>query len=308
MLILVNERSCGGKASVKWQIFVKLNKLEGCTIIKAGDVNCDEKILHALSAGETDYVAAGGDGTVNFFINKLIALVNESGLNQIRLGAVGLGSSNDFHKPYNNAPMTGEIPYKLNFRNAELRDVGMLTYQNKDGELSTKYFLINASIGVTAEGNHLFNYPDAVLGYLKRMNTSSAIIYSAFKTIFTYNNMTAEIKINSCTPKRINITNLNIIKNPNVSGNLNYGYAPVYNNGKFNIHLAHDMNKFELIQLFLRLQKGNTHNIYKLDSWQAGEVQIKCDNEFKLEFDGEVITTNSAFFSVKKELLNVCKN
>jgi diacylglycerol kinase (ATP) len=306
MFVLLNHKSCGGNAASKWQTFINNYDLKDCTVIKAEDVNLGERIGYALSNGETDYAAAGGDGTVNFLLNKLMDLASESQIHNLRLGAIGLGSSNDFYKPYNQSNLISNIPYNLSFNKSELRDVGELSYQN-NGERVTRYFIINASIGITAEGNFLFNNPDIILKYLKRLNTNSAIIYSALKTIFGYRDFEAEIRNDESKPTKVNITNLNIIKNPNVSGNLCYGYPAVYNDGNMNIHLAYDMNKIEIIKLFLALQKGRIENITKLESFTAKEIEVTSEKVFNLEYDGEVVQTNSVLFSIKKEWIKVCK-
>ena len=306
MFILLNDKSCGGNAANKWQTFVNNYNLKECTIIKAGDIKRGERISSALSNGETDFAAAGGDGTVNFLLNKLMCLANESQIHNLRFGAIGLGSSNDFHKPYNESNLIDKIPYKLNFSKSELRDIGELSFHHNDKKV-TRYFIINASIGITAEGNFLFNNPDRILNYLKRFNTNSAIMYSAHKTIFSCRDFEAEIKIGTTNPIEVNITNLNIIKNPHVSGDLCYGYPAVYNDGKMNIHLAHDLNKFEVIQLFRALQKGSIERIAKLESFPVKEIEVNAEKVFNLEYDGEVIQTSSVLFSIKKEWIRVCK-
>lgn len=306
MLILLNDGSCGGNAANKWQTFVNNFDLKECTVIKTEDVDGEEKLSSALSNGETDFAAAGGDGTVNFLLNKLMCLANESQILNLRLGAIGLGSSNDFHKPYNELNLIDNIPYKLNFNKSELRDVGELSFQH-NGKKVTRYFIINASIGITAEGNFLFNNPDLILNYLKKINTNSAILYSAIKTIFGYKDFEAEISRDNISKVKVNITNLNIIKNPHVSGDLCYGNPAVYNDGKMNIHLAHDMNKFEVIQLFRALQKGSIERIARLESFPVKEIEVYSEKVFNLEYDGEVVQTNSVLFSIKKEWIKVCK-
>ena len=306
MFILLNDKSCGGNAANKWETFISKYDLKAYTLIRAGELHSEEKLRSTVSEGETEFVAAGGDGTVNFLLNKLMCLANASQIHNLKLGAIGLGSSNDFHKPYNESNFIDMIPYMLNFSKAELRDVGELSFQ-ANGKRVTRYFIINASIGITAEGNFLFNNPDRFLNYLKRINTNAAILYSALKTIFRYLDFEAEIRRDENKPKKVNITNLNIIKNPNVSGDLCYGYPAVYNDGKMNIHLAHDMNKFEVIKLFTALQKGDIENIAKLESFPAREIEIKSEKVFNLEFDGEVVQTNSVVFSIKKEWIKVCK-
>jgi diacylglycerol kinase family enzyme len=292
-------------AANKWQIFTKNYDLKDCTLIKAEEVNIGGNIRSALSNGETEFVAAGGDGTVNFLLNELIFVANEFQIHNLKLGAIGLGSSNDFHKPYNETRLFQNIPYKLNFNKSEFRDVGELSFQ-LNGKQVSRYFIINASIGITAEGNFLFNNPDRILNHLKKLNTNCAILFSALKTIIRYQDFETEIRRDDTKLTKVNITNLNIIKNPNVSGNLTYGYPAVYNDGKMNFHLAHDMNKFEILSLFLALQNGRINNISKLESFQVSQIEVNSKKVFNLEYDGEVVQTNSILFSMKKELIRVC--
>ena len=89
-------------------------------------------------------------------------------------------------------------------------------------EFFHKYFLLNASMGVTAEANNLFNNPDAVLKFLKKHFTGLAILYAAFRTIFSYKNFEAKIIFDSYETYSFNISNLSIIKSPNISGDLSY--------------------------------------------------------------------------------------
>ena len=306
MFILLNDKACGGNAANKWQTFTKKYDLKDNIVITADKEDDGDRISSAISNGETEFVAAGGDGTVNFLLNKLMCISNEPSVHNLRLGAIGLGSSNDFHKPYNESNLIDNIHYRLNFNKSELRDVGKLSFLF-NGIRVTRYFIINASIGITADGNYLFNNPDKILNHLKKLNTNCAILYSALKTIFGYRDFEAQIRGDNAGMSKVNITNLNIIKNPNVSGDLSYGYTADYNNGQMNIHLAHDMNKFEIIKLFLALQKGRIENIAKLESFPAEEIEINSDKVFNLEYDGEVVQTNSVLFSVKKEWIKVCK-
>jgi diacylglycerol kinase (ATP) len=305
MFILLNKNSCCGKAADKWQTFIRNYDFKESIIINTGSLNNGNGLREAISNGETKFVAAGGDGTVNFLFNSLISCADESILHTLQLGAIGLGSSNDFHKPYNESSLIENIPYKLNFNKAELRDVGELSFIS-NGIKITKYFLINASIGITADGNYLFNNPDRILRHLKKLNTMSAILYSALKTITRFRNFEAEINIKDVLSLKVNITNMNIVKNPNISGDLSYGYPAIYNNGELNIHIAHDMNKLDILRLFLALQKGNIEKINHLDSFSAEEIEITSDKMFNLEYDGEVVQTNSVLFTIKKEWISVC--
>ena len=141
MIVLINKNSGGGTAQRKWNLVYPQLNLNGSTetFVVGTNGSADEFIVEALKKGKTDFIIAGGDGSINYFLNRCIQLLEPSALKQIKIGAVGIGSSNDFHKPFHPTNMIENVPYKINFKNAVLRDVGCLLYE-KDGKDIKKIF------------------------------------------------------------------------------------------------------------------------------------------------------------------------
>jgi diacylglycerol kinase family enzyme len=308
MIVLINKYSGGGTALKKWnRVYSKLN-LNGSseTFYVSANGSTDEFVLEALNKGKTEFVIAGGDGSINYFLNHLINLVEPEILKKVKIGAVGIGSSNDFHKPFQSKNIVGKIPCMLNFKNAIHRDVGSLIFE-KDGKTFKKYFMINASIGVTAEGNNFFNNPDFILRFLKKVSTQSAITYAAIKNIFTYKNFKVTIGGNN-ESFTANISNLGILKSPFFTGKLRYQSDPLLDNGLFDVHFYESLSKVKLLELFYNLSKGSSDNSLNKKFWRTDRITISSETEFAVEFDGEVITTKSAEFSVIPGLIKVCIN
>ena len=308
MIVLINKNSGGGTALKKWnRVYPKLN-LNGSTetLLIGSNGSADEFVLEALNKGKTDFVIAGGDGSINYFLNHLINIVEPEILKEVKIGAVGIGSSNDFHKPFHPNNTVGNVPYKINFKDAVKRDVGCLLYE-KDGELLKKYFLINASLGITAEGNNFFNNPDFILRFLKKINTQSAITYAAIKNIFTYKNFKVTIGDNN-ESFTANISNMGILKSAFFTGKLRYQSDPLPDNGLFDVHLYESLSKVKLLKLFYNLSKGGPDNSFNKKFWRTDRITISSETEFAVEFDGEVITTKTVEFSVIPRLIKVCIN
>jgi diacylglycerol kinase (ATP) len=308
MIIFLNKNSAGGTALKKWNSIYRDLKLNGSTetfIVGANDLT-DKFILDSIKKGKTDFVIAGGDGSINYFLNCVMSSVGPDILNQIKIGAVGIGSSNDFHKPFHPKNTIGNIPYKINFKDAVQRDVGCIQYKS-EGKISKKYFLINASLGIIAEGNNLFNHPDFILRYLKKLNTQSAITYAIIKNIFTYKNFKVTIG-GSNESFTANISNLGILKSPFFTGKLRYQSDPLPDNGLFDVHLYESLSKVKLLKLFYNLSKGKSDISLNKKFWRTNRIKISSEKEFAVEFDGEVITAKSAEFSVIPELIKVCIN
>ncbi len=301
----LNPYCSGGRGLKKWEKISSYFSKD----IRWYRIDCngsiDPIIKNSFMEGEINFIAAGGDGTVNYVLNKLLKLIPEEDLKNIKLGAAGIGSSNDFHKPFSECTLIEGIPVKTNFEAAEFRDIGCISFEEK-GILRHKYFLINASIGITAEANHFFNNPDLILKKLKKTNTGLSILYSALKTILKYKNFDIKIKSAGTGELGINLTNLGIVKNPNFSGNLRYNSVKKLNSGKFDIHLCYGMSMLEIISLFNNLQKGSFYQIAKKRCWQSSEIKIFSNENFFIEFDGEIIKTNSAVFEILPKLIKVC--
>ncbi|NWF89236.1 MAG: hypothetical protein HXY50_07195 [Ignavibacteriaceae bacterium] len=304
MLILLNKYCSGGKGFEKWRCiqnyFVKFN----AAILNTDDSELSSKLSEAIWNGETVFIAAGGDGTVNHLLNLIIETAGEQLLKKFLIGAAGIGSSNDFHKPFK--VKMGKIPISIDFENADLRDVGVLSYEF-NGKQITKYFLINASIGITAEANNLFNKTDSILHLLKKINTKSAILYSALKTISGYKNLNAELRVND-TELKTKITNLGVTKNPHFSGDFCYDSIADFDNGKFNVHLAYDMQRMDVLKLMRSLTNQGFSKTPKTKSWQSNRISVSSINEFAVEYDGEVITTNKVEFNILPKFIRVCGN
>lgn len=308
MNIILNTKSGGGTAVKKWKSICQVLQFNGSTktFVIGKNGSLDRFILDSVKKGETDFIIAGGDGSINYFLNRCIDLLKLTELEKIKLGAIGIGSSNDFHKPFLQQNVLNSIPHKLNFKEAISRDVGCIQYECDD-KILKKYFLINASLGITAEGNNFFNNPDFILRFLKKLNTQTAIIYTILKNILTYKNFKIKMEVNN-ESFIANISNLGILKSPYFTGKLRFQSDPLLNNGLFDVHLYSSLSKIKLLKLFYNLSNGKSDNSLNKKFWRTNRIKISSEKEFAVEFDGEVITTKCAEFSVIPELITVCIN
>ena len=310
MYLLLNTYAGGGSAEKKWEQIKSTihQKFKDLKIIKLDKfIDTNRFIQDAILNEEKDFIIAGGDGTVNLFINKLIGSAENKDIKDIRIGAIGIGSSNDFHKPIKEDNLINDIPVKVDFNSCEQRDVGVIKYK-LGSEFLHKYFLLNASIGVTAEANNLFNNPDRVLKFFKKHFTGLAILYTAIKTIFSYKNFDGKIVFDSYETYSFPISNLSVIKNPNISGDLSYPGEANYQNGLYEIYLTHSMNKLDLIELLKSLSKKAFPKNEKTKYCKTSKIKVTAETDFLIEYDGETISTKYAEFSILNKYLNICAN
>ena len=308
MIIFVNTQAGGGTAGKKWKKLVTVQPssiFRPNAVLTHGRALTESAVRQALDDGEREFVAAGGDGTVNMLLNTLLALCGPGEVESLRLGAIGIGSSNDFHKPFTERSITEGIPTRLDFSSASPRDVGCVTYQ-QSGKLLTRHFLINASIGVAAEANHLFNHPDRLLRLIKRYHTGSAILYAALKTIAGFENTAFEISTPETGTFCTRVANLGITKSPHFSGDFSYGGPLSPDNGRFTVYLCRDLSRTELVALLRKLGTGIFAATEKTYSWKTSSIRLASERPFPVEYDGEIITTTSATFTILPRYLRVC--
>lgn len=309
MIIIINPYAGGGRAGKKWkkigpEIVRRFAAAHICYLQE--NMSMKACLADALRQGHQEFIAAGGDGTVNLLLQNIIELVPASQLDKIKLGAIGLGSSNDFHKPFSTRHMINGIPCKFNFSSAEARDVGTLTCIDHRGQPQHKYWLLNASIGITAEANLFFNTPDFILNYLKKSITAWAILYAALYTIARYRNRNLMIKIGKNRSERIYLTNMGIVKSPHFSGNLSYNTPFEPANGQFYINICREMNLLNTLNILRNLSRNRFLGLPNTESRCSDLLSVQADQPLAIEFDGEVVSAKKAAFTVKQKMIRVC--
>jgi len=239
-------------------------------------------------------ISAGGDGSINYILNAIVACLGEDPAG-IFLGAIGLGSSNDFCKPATN--FISGIPIQINHNNSSVADIGKVTFIDKNEVSQTRYFIINASLGVTAEANSLFNEGDFVIRRIKSRFIGMTILYAAVKTIMRYKNKIIHLSYNALDEK-INFTNISVVKNPNISGSFKYDQKICMSDGYLGLNYFYDMNKAGLLRTMYDLSKGKFSGKPKRVSVLTRQINITAEDHLALETDGEVQYANDIEFSI----------
>ncbi len=297
MLVIINHKAAAGNAIKKWEVFSK--QFDWCNdipIVKQvrNIQDYDSIINEYINSGEKTFAAAGGDGTVNLLMNKLI---ERTGSEIFTLAAVGIGSSNDFHKPFNN--ILFNIPYKLDYKNAEYWDIGSI-----HTNLEHKYFIINSSIGITADANAYFNSNKKIINLLKRISCKIAILYAAIRTILRFKPIFIDITIDGRKFSNIKAANIGIVKNTHFSGDFSYSENFDYTDGMFQVYIIEYSNKFNLINTLKKLSKPNQKLIKGI---KGKDIEIVSNSDFNIEYDGEIIKSNQVKFQIIQNKIKVCR-
>ena len=309
MIVILNRSSNNGHGLHKWDGIRR--ELEGRWLssgyrLISGVEELAPNLRDEIERGPATVVAAGGDGTVHHLLNGLMALAEDERRNVI-LGAVGLGSSNDFHKPHSTShSLDGRVYFKLDSRNALPHNVGRVDYDDENGRPRTSYFLLNCSIGIIAQANHLFNNPGPLLNWLKPRFVTGAIYYAALKTIFSAPDVPATIAVGTeC--RTTEVTNLSVVINPHFTGNLSYDFEVDARSDHFGVGLCERMGARERIRTLGSLARAKFQGLPKTRSWLAREVEIRPARLTALEMDGEVCLAGNIRIQLLQGYLRVCQ-
>jgi len=307
MIIILNSNCKGGRGLEYW------NKLSPSLEEKFGPLNTyitsnqneAEQLINGLvKQGERIFIAAGGDGGLNLLINSIINSKGQLPLSEFTIGAVGLGSSNDYHKPF--TQVINKIPVRINRDSTIMRDVGEILYFDENDNQNKVYFIISSSVGIVAEGNENFNKAGPFLDFLKKRNTNLAIFLTFFQTLRHFQNVYLEYKINNIEILNLHTSYLAVSKTPFISGMFHFDENIQRNDGKFMVKILHDYSKIKLIRCLRQLSSGNEKKLENIESRIAEEIQVSSKFPFILEFDGEILTTRKAQIRIFKEKIKEC--
>lgn len=323
--VFLNTRSRGGAGKYLWKQFLETDSarklgFHGSRIFNISNINNSQNILEAAKSWATEsiqkgcrrFVAAGGDGTVHMAVNALHEHLKFSP----SLGAIGLGSSNDFHKPNHSSGRTQIIglPCRLDFNLALLHDLGEVEFFLNSGISNKELFVINSSIGFTAQANHFFNNNNRLFHFIKRISVHSAIFVAVLQEFFRFKQINIQIQLDKMEQKKIKLINLGIVKNPHFAGDFRYDILQSPNDGLFGVYLFGSQSntkkinllKWQVIKTFSALIKGNFSELSDVISQKCTQVSVQSSKPIALEMDGEIKQFTQAHFRVLPKEILIC--
>ena len=259
------------------------------------------EVEDALGHGVRHFVAAGGDGTVGALADALWQARDPVPLAALTLGAIGLGSSNDFHKPPRSR--VGGVPFRLD--GGDRRDVGRVAYVDATGEERQRAFLVSASLGLTAAANAFFNRGDALLRALRRPWTGGAIAYAALHEVPRGGGVSLELVL-PARRERVRAASLSILKTRHLAGGLAFDTPVAPDDGALAVNLVEDRGRLATLATLLSLARGRFVGRPGARHWSVPALVVEAAAPVPLEIDGEVVLARRARFDVLAESIRAC--
>jgi diacylglycerol kinase family enzyme len=309
MLVIVNPKAAAGRAEARWtgiraEVERRVGPFEQCIAPDVATVRT--RVLSALEQGERRFVAAGGDGTVNLVMGLLMELVVPGPRSQLIVGAIGLGSSNDFHKPVRSEALIGGFPCRLDFTRPVQHDVGYTHYVDEHGLARVKRWVINASVGTTARGNWLYNRARGAVGIAKRCSETAGMIVAAIGALLRPSRDWMTLTGEDGSVERIRVCNLGVVKNPHFTGCLRYDSSCSPDSGDFFVHLLVHSSAWRTVVTLARLARGKFMGRPGTRSWRSRWIELEALRPFPIEGDGEIVLARRAVFFLEPRALQVC--
>jgi diacylglycerol kinase family enzyme len=232
--------------------------------------------------------------------------MKQTAVDSFCVGAIGLGSSNDTHKPLDRTRVIRGIPVRIHASAAKPVDIIRVEYRNSEGTSAERFCLNNASIGITAEANAFFNLRRAWMRVVQRFSVNAAVMAAAVKTMLAYRAIPCRLCIDEGRVENVNVTNLGVVKNLHFAGSLRYDTAVERDDGILGVNLCHDLSPVETAGILAALGRGRFCGRKKTRQWKARGLTIESRQRFALEMDGEVVETRFARFNVVPRAIRWC--
>jgi diacylglycerol kinase (ATP) len=302
-LVLVNADAAGGRArallEVAWPAVAA--RFEASAVVLDAPGRWRGALREALDAGVRHFVAAGGDGTVGALADALWRGRGGVALSDLTLAAVGLGSSNDFHKPVRSR--LASVPLRLH--GERWRDLARVTWEDESGAVSDRVFVVSCSFGITAAANQLFNRGDALLRALKRRHAGSAIAYAALRSVLCGKGVALDLVLPGAR-ESVRAASLSVLKTPHLAGGLAFDTPVAPDDGALAVNLVQERGRLATLATLAALARRRFAGRPGTRHWSVPRLEVAASLPVPLEVDGEVVLARRARFDVLAERIRAC--
>jgi len=300
-LFIINPAAGGGASLAKWETMRKdffTLYHPASEVYTTGKGDGAVRAQHALRDGCGMIVAVGGDGTLNEVIN---GIVGSDGAvpHGLRLGYIGLGSSNDLLRTLGLSKSADLLGREVQM------DVCRLTYTSFEGRPESRHFLLNSSIGVVSKAVALFNRPTRIRRALRRINADFAVLCAGLSAIVAPPRFRCDIQVDTEEPVHAEVSNLAIVKSPHVGGGMDYGTPSALDDGRFCLLGFKPMTAVEMTRLLPKMYDGTIARHRKAWTRFATQVKITASNAPPIEADGELLGVPPVTYEIFPRALRI---
>ena len=289
--VIVNPISGNGSSRKKWPQIKTILKHSGFDFEYAFTEYEKHSILLTKQAIQNTYkniICVGGDGTLHNIVNGIMSQ-NDVPSSSISVGMIPVGTGNDWVKTYQISKDFEKAIQIIKNGSIKQQDLGEITFldQNKD----KVYFNNLAGIG----------FDGYVVSKVHKYKHFGALAYlsGALIGLFGFKNFQSNINVNS---KIISSKTLMVLVGlcQYSGGGMQLTKTPNPIDGMFNISVAKDIGKLDVIRNVRKLFNGEITNHKKVETFKSAALSIKIpDKNLPLiQADGELIGKGNVEFNI----------
>lgn len=279
-LLILNPAAGKGKgkknfASVRDTLSEKFPGLEVKTSEYSGHIT--ELGKQAVKDGFRRILTIGGDGTPFELLNGIYA--NGIPEQEIQLGMIPAGTGNSFLRDFDGVDPDSWLKKIIdgNTRNVDLVE---FTY-HKNGEPVKCYFINIMGVGLIAD---ILKLTNEKLKWMGTMGYNAAVLIRLFRGM----NNRIKLTIDGETTELVN--SALVINNSKFTGG-EMKIAPMADtaDGKVDMVVFNEVNRREIIDIFLKVFKGTHVNHPKVKLLKGAEMEIDAEPQLLMMADGELL-------------------
>ena len=289
--VIINQTSGNGSAKRKWPKIKNELELAGFDFDSAFTEYENHSVIliqDAVNKGFTKFICVGGDGTLHNVANG-IQTQNLVVSSEIKIGVIPIGTGNDWIKTYDIPLNIHKAISIIKQGNVKQQDIGKIEFLNS----SQKPLYFNNLAGVGFDG-----YVVSKVGKYKHLGALAYLI-GAVIGLFSFKNFVTTIRLNEKTIKTKSLMVLvGLCKYS--GGGMQLTEEPNPLDGLFDVSLAKDLNKWEIIKNLPKLFNGSIVKHKKVDTYKVNELSVIIDSNNKpfIQADGELIGTGNIKISI----------
>jgi YegS/Rv2252/BmrU family lipid kinase len=247
----------------------------------------------AALMGCSAIVAIGGDGTFFEVVNGVMEPDAANANPDLAVGLLQAGRGSDFGRSAGVPSDVEAACRRILQGRTQLTDLGHVTYTPMGGGERSRYFANAAGLGFDGAVTVRANSAPRVLG-----GGTLPYLTSLLATLGTYRNTRVSVRVDQDAEWHARVNSVVVANGQFFGGGMKVAPEASLSDGLFDIVVAGDLSKLDMVRLVPRVYVGTHVTHPKLRVLRGREVRVDSPDRMLLQADGEVLGKAPATFRI----------